>query len=51
MKVALCIPCHGDTKADFTFSLARMIAFALRADPGLEIETLIARKAKSPPLG
>jgi len=45
MKIALCIPCHGDTKADFTFSLARMIAFALKADPSLEIETLIARSS------
>lgn len=45
MKVALCIPCHGDTKADFTFSLARMIATTLTQGQGVEIETLIARSS------
>ena len=42
MKVAICIPRHGDTRGDFTISLARMIAFSLsRPGPGgapLEIE-------------
>ena len=45
MKVALCIPCHGDTKADFTFCLARMIASTLTAGRGVELETLIARSS------
>jgi hypothetical protein len=45
VKVALCIPCHGDTKADFTFCLARLIAASLSAGQGLEIETLIARSS------
>ena len=45
MKVALCIPCHGDTKADFTFCLARLIAASLSAGRGIEIETLIARSS------
>lgn len=45
MKVALCIPYHGDPKADFTFSLARLIAHTLRAMPEVEIETLIARSS------
>jgi hypothetical protein len=45
MKVALCIPCHGDTKADFTFSLARLIAYTLRHKPDVEIETLVARSS------
>ncbi|UVO49882.1 hypothetical protein M0208_04865 [Sphingomonas sp. SUN019] len=45
MKVALCIPCHGDTKADFTFSLARMIATTLTLGTGIELETLIARSS------
>lgn len=45
MKVALCIPCHGDTKADFTFCLARMIAASITAGQGVEIETLIARSS------
>lgn len=45
MKVALCIPCHGDTKADFTFCLARMIAATLSAGRGVELETLIARSS------
>jgi len=42
MKVAICIPRYGDTKGDFTISLARMIAHSLSApapDGGkLEIE-------------
>ena len=42
MKVAICIPRHGDTRGDFTISLARMIAYSLsRPAPGgvrLEIE-------------
>jgi hypothetical protein len=45
MKVALCIPCHGDTKADFTFCLARLIAATLNAGRGIEVETLIARSS------
>lgn len=45
MKVALCIPCHGDTKADFTFCLARMIATTLRSAAQVELETLIARSS------
>jgi hypothetical protein len=36
MKVAICIPRYGDTKGDFTISLARMIAHSLSAR--LEIE-------------
>jgi hypothetical protein len=45
MKIAICIPCHGDTKAEFTGSLARMIAHSLRQDRELEIETLVARSS------
>jgi len=45
MKVVICIPCHGDTKADFTFSLSRLVAYSVRHDPALEIETLIARSS------
>lgn len=45
MKIAICIPCHGDTKALFTFSLARLIAFTLRERADIEIETLIARSS------
>lgn len=44
-KVALCIPCHGDTKADFTFCLARMIAATVNAAQEIEVETLIARSS------
>jgi hypothetical protein len=33
MKVAICIPRHGDTRGDFTISLARMIAHSLTARP------------------
>lgn len=32
MKLALCIPCYGDTKAKFTQSLAAMIAHTCGAD-------------------
>ena len=45
MKVAICIACHGSTKTDFTFCLARMIAKTLTAGDGIEVETLIARSA------
>lgn len=45
MKIALCIPCHGDPKADFTFSLARLVGHTVRVRPDLEIETLIARSS------
>jgi hypothetical protein len=45
VKVAICIPCHGDTKADFTFCLARMIAITLRSVATVELETLIARSS------
>jgi hypothetical protein len=42
MKVAICIPRHGDTKGEFTISLARLVAHSLTAPaPGgerLEIE-------------
>ena len=44
MKVAICIPSYGDTKADFTISLARMLVRSLTAPgaPRLEIETFLA---------
>jgi hypothetical protein len=45
IKVALCTPCHGDTKADFTFCLARMIAATLTDGQNVELETLIARSS------
>src|SRR3954463_2587994 len=40
MKIAICIPRYGDTKGDFTISLARMIAHSLSAPApgGFEIE-------------
>jgi hypothetical protein len=45
MKVALCIPCHGDPKAEFTFCWARMIAATMTSGSGVELETLIARNS------
>lgn len=45
MRVALCIPCHGDPKASFTFCLARMIAATLTRSADIEFETLIARSS------
>lgn len=42
MKVAICIPRHGDTRGDFTISLARMVAYSMsRPSPvggALELE-------------
>lgn len=32
MKVAICIPCYGDTKSKFTHSLSQMIIYSLGAD-------------------
>lgn len=40
MKVAICIPCYGDTKAKFTLSLAGMIYRSARE--GIEVQTLMA---------
>ena len=34
MKIAICIPRHGDTKGEFTISLGRMIAHSLSAPAG-----------------
>lgn len=55
LKVALCIPCHGDTKAKFTQSLAAMIAHSCGAvieydgEPTrLEFETLIVSSSILP---
>jgi hypothetical protein len=31
MKIAICIPRHGDTKGEFTVSLARMVAYTMAA--------------------
>lgn len=32
MKIAICIPCYGQTHAKFTYSLAQLIAFTMAAD-------------------
>jgi hypothetical protein len=51
MKVAICIPRYGDTKGEFTISLARMIAHSLsvRVEGGpLQIEILSASSSDLP---
>lgn len=52
MKIAICIPRHGDTKGEFTLSLARMIARSLSAPaPGgerLEIEVFSVSSSDLP---
>lgn len=52
MRIAICIPCHGDTKADFTISLARLLVETLTASVGspagpvkFEIEIFSARSS------
>jgi len=46
-KIALCIPCYGDTKARFTQSLAAMIAHFLSADITTPEGEPIARDVKT----
>jgi hypothetical protein len=52
MKVAICIPRYGDTKGEFTISLARMIAYSLSAPPpaggALQIEIFSASSSDLP---
>jgi hypothetical protein len=42
MKIAICIPCHRDTKARFTLSLAGMLVHSARAMPD-ELKTMLAQ--------
>jgi hypothetical protein len=42
MKIAICIPCHRDTKARFTLSLAGMLIHTARAIPD-ELKTILAQ--------
>jgi hypothetical protein len=42
MKIAICIPCHRDTKARFTLALAGMLVHTARAIPD-EIRTMLAQ--------
>ena len=55
MKIALCLPCHGDTKADFTASLARLLVQTMTASVGspagpvkFELEFFTARSSDLP---
>lgn len=52
MKVAICIPRHGDAKGEFMLSLARMIAHSLRpgasVDGALEIEVFSVASSDLP---
>lgn len=45
MKVALCIPVHGDTKTGFTLSLVDLVAHTMRARPDIEMPVTFARSA------
>ncbi len=42
MKIAICIPCHRDTKARFTVSLAGMMVYTARETDD-EIRTILAQ--------
>jgi hypothetical protein len=42
MKIAICIPCHRDTKARFTLSLAGMLVHSARTMPD-ELKTMLAQ--------
>jgi hypothetical protein len=42
MRIAICIPCHRDTKARFTLALAGMLVHTARAIPD-EIKTMLAQ--------
>jgi hypothetical protein len=46
MKVAIAVPCHGDTKAWFTESLARLTAATMKSSRGLELETFICKGSR-----
>lgn len=51
MKVAICIPRHGDAKGEFMLSLARMIAHSLRPGAGadgLEIDVFSVASSDLP---
>jgi hypothetical protein len=50
VKIAICIPRYGDTKGDFTVSLARMVAHTLKAEPRFEIE-IFSVSSSDLPLG
>lgn len=38
MKVAVCVPCYGGTKSQFTHSLGRMLVHTVKESPGTEVE-------------
>jgi hypothetical protein len=44
-KIAICTPCHGDTKALFTSSLVGMVNHSLKSNFSLHFEHLIARSS------
>jgi hypothetical protein len=48
MKVAILIPRYGDTKGDFTISLARMLVNSLSAEPRLTIEVFSVSSSDLP---
>jgi hypothetical protein len=45
MKIAICTPCHGDTKALFTASLVGMVNYALKQDHELDFAFLLERSS------
>jgi hypothetical protein len=48
MKIAICIPCYGDTRAGFTLSLARMLEHTLTQPAAPETKTFIVRNSLMP---
>ena len=47
MKIAICIPRYGDTKGEFTVSLARMVAFSLSVPSSRPLQIEILSTASS----
>ncbi|TMJ19018.1 MAG: hypothetical protein E6G92_04190 [Alphaproteobacteria bacterium] len=43
MKIAVCIPVYGDTKAKFTLSLLQMFAFTAKAMPDVDLVPLMVQ--------
>ena len=46
VKVAICIPCHGDAKAWFVESLARLTTATMKSSRGLELETFVCKGSR-----
>lgn len=48
MKIAVCTPVHGETKAQYSHSIFRMAVHSLRSIPDLELEIFLQRSSHLP---